>query len=279
MASMQEIQNRIESVGVTRQIAQAMQLVSNTKIRRCREVAEGSRPFFRETLALLETVVGAVDNVGKTFRPGSGQALYLVIGSDRGLCGGYNANICRLARSLMEQEPGGAMLFALGSRVQEYFSRRDVKIDKSYRGISQNPFYTDGKEVADHALTLFRQGAVSKVVLVYTVFETMLAHKPTSLQLLPLERAPQGGRGRAVRLEPDTEEMVELLLPDYLSGCIFGALAEGAMCEQSARVTSMDAAVKSCGDLLDEMRLQYNQARQGAITEEINEIVSGAEAL
>lgn len=279
MASMQEIQSRIESVGITRQIAQAMQLVSNTKIRRCREIVEGSRPFFSETLALLETVIDVGDSVGKAFHPGSGQALYIVVGSDRGLCGGYNANICRLANTLMGQEPRGAMLFALGSRVHEYFARRDVKIEKSYRGISQNPFYTDGKEVADHALMLFRQGAVSKVVLVYTVFETMLSHRQTSLQLLPLQRIQRGARGRPAHLEPDGEDMVELLLPDYLSGCIFGALAEGAMCEQSARVTSMDAAVKNCGDLLEEMQLQYNQARQSAITEEINEIISGAEAL
>lgn len=277
MPSMQEIQNRIESVGVTRQIAQAMQLVSNTKIRRCRELVEGSRPLFSETLALLETVAGAADGSGRAFQTGAGPALYLVIGSDRGLCGGYNVNICRLAGSLMEAEPQGAVLFALGSRVKEYFSRRDVRIERSYRGISQNPFYTDGREVADHTLALFRRGEVSRIVLVYTVFETMLTHRPSSLVLLPLVRGPGGGG--MVRLEPEAEEMVEQLLPDYLSGCIFGALAEGAMCEQSARVTSMDAAVKSCGEVLDELRLQYNQVRQSAITEEINEIISGAEAL
>lgn len=279
MASMQEIQSRIENVGVTRQIAQAMQLVSNTKIGRCRELLQGSRPFFSETLALLDTVVGASEPTGKAFVSKPGQALYIVVGSDRGLCGGYNMNICRLANSLMEQEPQGVMLFALGSRVQDYFSRRDIKIYKSYRGISQSPFYTDGKEVADHALALFQQGNVRKIVLVYTDFESMLSHKPKSLQLLPLQRPPQEQRGRSVHLEPDGETMVELILPDYLSGYIFGALAEGAMCEQSARVTSMDAAVKSCGDLLEEMQLQYNQARQSAITEEINEIISGAEAL
>lgn len=279
MASMQEIQSRIESVSVTRQIARAMQLVSNTKIRRCHELIEGSRPFFSETVSLLETVAGAADNYLSVFRPQPGPALYIVVGSDRGLCGGYNVNICRLANKLMEQEPEGAMLFALGSRVQDYFSRRDVKIEKSYRGISQNPFYTDGKEVAAHALTLFQQGMVSKIVLVYTVFETMLSHKPVSRPLLPLQRPTQPASSRPVHLEPEADTMVELLLPDFLSGCIFGALAEGAMCEQSARVTSMDSAVKSCGDLLENMQLQYNQARQSAITEEINEIISGAEAL
>ncbi len=279
MASMQEIQNRIESVGVTRQIAQAMQLVSNTKIRRCREVVEGSRPFFSETLNLLETVVGAADAFGPAFRQQEGKALYLVVGSDRGLCGGYNVNICRLANTLIQGEPQGAMLFALGSRVGDFFARREVPIEKRYRGISQSPFYTDGKDVATQALDLFRRGVVSKVVLVYTVFETMLSHRPTSLQLLPLRRPAPGESDRTVHLEPDAEEMLELLLPDYLAGSIFGALAEGSMCEQSARITSMDAAVKNCAELLEEMQLQYNQARQGAITQEINEIISGAEAL
>jgi len=276
MPSMQEIQARIESVGVTRQIARAMQLVSNTKIRRCRELVGGSRPYFEENLTLLDTVVRASAGLGRAFEHREAPALYLVAGSDRGLCGGYNINVCKLAHSLMLQEPYGAELMALGSRAQEFFARRNVPLRRSFRGISQNPFYLDGREVADAVLSLFRSGEIGKVVLVYTVFETILNHRPTALTLLPLTRsAPEGPM---VRMEPPEEALLEALLPDYLTGCIFCALAEGALCEQSARATSMDSAVKNCEELIGEMQMQYNIARQGAITQEINEIVSGAEA-
>ena len=276
MASMQEIQARIESVGVTRQIARAMQLVSNTKIRRCRELVGGSRPYFEENLRLLDSVVRAGSGHGRAFESREAPALYLVAGSDRGLCGGYNINVCKLAHSLMQQEAHGAELMALGSRVQEFFARRDVPLRRSFRGISQNPFYLDGRQVADAVLDLFRSGEIGKVVLVYTVFETILNHTPTALTLLPLTRsAPEGPM---VRMEPPEEALLDALLPDYLTGCIFCALAEGALCEQSARAASMDSAVNNCEELIGEMQMQYNIARQGAITQEINEIVSGAEA-
>lgn len=276
MASMQEIQSRIDSVKVTKQIAQAMQLVSNTKIRRCRDMLEGSRPFFKELLALLDAVSRAGASRGKAFVQQPGKALYIVVGSDRGLCGGYNVNVCRHAHNMIRKEAEGAAIFALGSRVHDYFSRRGVAIEQSYRGISQSPFYLDGKNVATKAMELFRSGQVTKIVLVYTVFETMLSHKPTGMQLLPLEMSRPSGP--TVTLEPDEEEIVDALLPDYMSGCIFGALAEGSMCEQSSRVTSMDAAVNNCSDLIEDMQLEFNQARQGAITQELNEIISGAGA-
>jgi F-type H+-transporting ATPase subunit gamma len=119
---------------------------------------------------------------------------------------------------------------------------------------------------------------VARIVLVYTRFVSLLSHRPTALSLLPLEDAPESG-GPSVATEPDAEALIRELLPDYLAGCIFGALAESALCEQSARMTSMDAAVRNCDELIGQLRLRYNQARQDAITLELNEIVGGAEAL
>ena len=277
MASMQEIQKKIESIGITKQIARAMQLVSNTKIRRARELLDSSRLYADECCGIIQSVIGAED-----FRQGAlfentvdSSTLFIVFGSDRGLCGAYNTNICKYAVEEMRPE-SRPLLITVGTKIWEFFIRRNTDIKENYRGISQNPFYLDSTLIAEYALELFLNKEVGKIVLVYTHFESLLSHQPTALQLLPfdskMERIPMA-------LEPEGEELLEMMVPMYMQSKIFAALSEGAACEQSARVTSMDAAVKNCGDMLEKLQLEYNQARQGTITEEVNEIISGAEAL
>ena len=278
MATMQDIEKRIDSIATTRQIAQAMKLVSNTKIRRARELMEASRPFADEAHALVRSVADALDyREGPLFeRDPQGSTLYIVTGSDRGLCGAYNINICKFAYEQI-MEATDPYVMTIGVKPQEYFARRGVPIVESYRGISQNPFFLDGRIVGDHALELFFSGRVQRVVLVYSRFESLLSHEPTALPLLPLPTAEGGDR--AMELEPAGDELLKALLPTYMQAHIFAALAEGAACEQSARITSMDAAVRNCTDLVDKLQMEYNQARQSAITQELNEIISGAQIL
>lgn len=277
MATMQEIQSRIDSVRVTRQIAQAMKLVANAKISRCRQLWQGSRDFFTQSQSIFHKAAAAAPDSPALKGKGTGPALYIVIGSDRGLCGGYNVSVSRLAYSLAKEEAAGAVLITLGMRVRDYFARRDIPVIKSLPGMSENPFYADGIELAETALGMYMSGEVSRIVLIYTRFVSLLSHRPTELVLLPVETADRADP--ALATEPGAEALISALIPEYLGGSIFGALAESALCEQSARMTSMDAAVRSCDELIAKLRVRYNRARQDAITLELNEIVGGAEAL
>lgn len=289
---MQAIQKRIESIRVTRQISQAMRLVSNTKIQRAMRQVEAVRPFTQETQRLARTAAASLFETRSLYteqRPLQ-KTVYVVLGSDRGLCGGYNINIGKEGlAALKEGEDEGAVV-AVGAKMRDYFTRRRVPILHYYGGISQNPFYADAHEMGDLLLDLYRKDEVQRVVLVYTHFASILNHVPTREVLLPLpppaapavpggEGAEESGPAPLLRMEPGEEALLDRLVPGYLYASLFGALAQGAACEQSARITSMDAAVRNSTDIIDELQTAYNQARQAAITQDLNEIVSGAEAL
>ena len=277
-ASMQDIQKHIESVTITKQIAQAMKLVATTKIRRAQDAVKYCRPYAQESKTLMQSVVDAQDTFrGRLFDPApDGITLFIMVGSDGGLCGPYNINVCKTAHELIRQEENAAVL-TIGTKPYEYFIRRGVTIQKSYRGISQNPFYMDGATIGEYVLDLYFSGVVSKVFIGYNYFQSMLSHIPTIFPLLPLARSQEFNP--AVAAGSFDEDFLESLLPDYVQTCIFHAMVEGAACEQSARITSMDSAVKNCSDMMDRLQMQFNQVRQSAITQELSEIVSGAEAL
>ncbi|MDR1914769.1 MAG: ATP synthase F1 subunit gamma [Clostridiales bacterium] len=280
MASTRSIKRRIRSIGSTQQITRAMNLVAASKLQRAKAKLESVRPYFEETQRLVFEIASNIDAPNLFFTPRQVKHTgYIIITGDRGLCGGYNVNVSKLGYELIhEREKHSERIIAVGVKSRDYFRRRRKQIIRTYQGISEIPFYEDAAEIGEIAVDLFDSGEVDEVYLIYTQFISTLAHTPTAIKLLPLV-AEKGRQNRVIDYEPDEEGFLSYLVPKYLSAVIFGALAESAACEQGARMASMDAATKNSSELIDKLTLRYNRVRQDAITQELTEIVSGADAL
>jgi len=277
MESIQMIRSRIQSIGSTRQITQSMRLVSTAKVQRARGRMEANRPFLDNMWHLVEEAVSGADPGHPFLSGGSNAPAAVVISSDRGLCGGYNINVCKEALALRERL-GDCRIVTVGAKARDFFRRRRIPVARSFTGISESPFFDDARGIGDVVLDWFGSGEADSVYLVYTRFQTLLAQTPVYRKLLPLKQEARK-TGALVRMEPEDESFLDRLVPFYLSSVIYSAMLESSACEQGARITSMDAAVKNSDEMIDSLTLLYNQARQGAITREITEIVGGAEAL
>lgn len=276
MESISSIKTRIQGIETTRQITQSMWLVATAKVQKARARMEANRQFLEETEHLLRAAAAEPDvRQHRYLTPAAGEPVVVVVGADRGLCGGYNIGVCKEASALLKtlENP---RLVTVGSKVYDFFRRRNRRsIAQSFTGISENPFPDDARELASLLLDWFHQGQAGEIHLVHTRFESMLVQTPISRRLLPLE--PAGAD--SLYLEPSAESLLESAVPFYLSAALYGAILEAAACEQSARITSMDSAVKNADEMIDELTLRYNRARQDAITGEIIEIVGGAGAV
>jgi F-type H+-transporting ATPase subunit gamma len=284
MASMRAIKRRIRSISSTQQITRAMNLVAASKLTRAKAQLESIRPFYNETRRVVGDVVRNLtsrDNQYLVQRQVNHTGVIVITG-DRGLCGGYNVNVSKRAMELIE-EKGNEQLIPVGSNARDYFRRRKKNIIRTYQGISEAPYYEDASEIGGMASELFNSGEVDEVYLVYTEFVTTLTHTPKAIKLLPIEpeAEPESeDRGAAgMSFEPNEAAFLDYVIPKYLSTLIYGAMVESAACEQGARMASMDNATKNSTELINRLSLQYNRARQDAITQELTEIVSGANAL
>jgi len=210
------------------------------------------------------------------------KTLYIVITADRGLCGGYNANAIKCALDDVES-PEKACFLTIGRRANEFFSVRQMEIADKFLYISENPQYIHAIQIAKKAVGLFDSGEVDAVKLVYTSFASSISQVPTLIQLLPIEKpVEKEGEKKALQVvnyEPTPEEVLAYVVPKYLESTIYGALVESSASEQAARRIAMESATDNAGDIIDELALSFNRARQAAITQEITEIVGGAEAL
>ncbi len=283
--SMQEINRRIRGVKSTMQITRAMEMVSSVKLRRSREVLESSRPYYNKVLENIQKILAyhmkGVDHPLLREREIK-TSLYIVLTSDRGLAGGYNSNINKLAMEDIKKHNRDVRLITVGSKAYEFFRARNMDIEESYFGISEEPDFSDAKEIGELALKLYAEKEVDEIKIVYTSFESIISQKPEILCLLPSEKvyeAPEEEANVLMEFEPSAERVLDYLIPKYLESTIFGALIEASASEQGARQVAMESATDNAEDLIDELQLTYNRARQEAITMEISEIVSGAEAL
>jgi len=281
MASMREIKHRIRSVRSTQQITRAMNMVAASKLQRARGKLDSLRPFVGETIRITRDVSARISDRGNPYirqRPVN-NTLVIVISGDRGLCGGYNVNVSKAALALVNDKPGEQMI-TIGTKARDYFNRRRKEIIRTYSGISENPFYEDASDIGLLAVDLYDSGEVDEVYLVYTEFLSIVNAQPKTLKLLPLPAEPeQGARGGLFDFEPGEGAFLSYIVPRYVSTAVYGAMVESAACEQGARMTSMDSATKNSSDLINKLALQYNRARQDAITQELTEIVSGANAI
>lgn len=287
MASTREIRNRIKSLKGTQQITKAMKMVAAAKVRRAQDHVMATRPYAQKLKEMFQYVAyrlaeedlneplleqREVKNVG-----------LVIVTSDKGLCGGYNSNMLKFALSKMEEITAAGQTpkaWLVGNKAITFFRRGEVEVLGRYASLPAVPTYTEAAMLTEASTQAFLEHKVDKVVLLYTHFASMLQYKPTELTLLPV--APPEGEElpKAEYLyEPDPVTLLRSILPRYISRQILRALLESATSELAARMTAMDAATKNADDLLASLNLLYNKVRQAAITNEILEVVGGAEAL
>jgi F-type H+-transporting ATPase subunit gamma len=278
-----EIKRQIKSIQNTRQITKAMEMVASAKLRKAQEKAQASRPYVEKLREVVSSIAAGSDGVSHPMmvsRPVKRTA-YIVITSDGGLVGGYNTNVLRKVmdelngRHSSKSEYG---LFVIGRKGRDYFSRRDLPIVSEITELSDTPKFADIKSLAYAAVQGFEEEQYDEVYICYSKFINAITQVPTVERLLPFDRVDQHGVTATYEYEPSPEGVLEVLLPKYAETLIFGALLEGKASELGAKMTAMGSATKNATTMIGELTLTYNRARQAAITQEITEIVAGANA-
>ena len=280
-ASMNAIKSRIKSVESTRQITKAMELVATSKLRRAKERAEGSRPYHR---LLWQTAFSVMQNTDSenpfTAERTIKKTLYIVIAGDRGLAGGYNSNVFRLSQSLWKDEAHSVL--PIGKKAIEYFTRKGEEIVSTAFTTVADITPDDCIAITSLVSDMYVKGEIDRLILVYTGFQSMLQQQTSYEQLLPFQSNEQDANTASIT-DPLTDESKEVLIsylvPLYLSGVLSSAVDESLASECASRRNAMNSANKNADEIIGNLQLHYNRARQAAITQEITEIVSGAEAL
>ncbi|MBQ8372590.1 MAG: ATP synthase F1 subunit gamma [Clostridia bacterium] len=275
-ASMNDIKARIKSVESTMQITKAMELVATSKLRRAKEKVERTRPFYEILGKAIDDILSCEGVKDLLVAPKSDKVLYIVVAGDRGLAGGYNANVFRAAEALAKDET--ALWLPIGKKAMEYYRHRGREIVSTDFEIAADIGVGEAMRIAEMIYEGTLDGRFGKVVIIYTKFVSMMTQTPVIEQLLPLEREASDG-APSPEHDMDPEEMLARIIPAYLGGIIYSALAESVASESGARRSAMNAANKNAAEMIDTLLLKYNRARQAVITQEITEIVSGAEAL
>lgn len=296
MPSLKDLRNRITSVKATQKITKAMQMVAAAKLRKAQEAAEAARPYAERMDTVLANLSQALDGQegGPELMVGTGKSdvhLLLVATAERGLCGGFNSSIARMARNhatkliadgktvkivCVGRKGQDALKRQFGSHIIDFFNMREVR----------HIGFTNAHEVGKRVLELFEAGEFDVCTLFYSQFKNVMTQIPTTLQLIPAsieanedDAAVASGSQACYEYEPEEKELLEELLPRNVSVQIFRALLENAAGEQGARMSAMDSATRNAGDMIDDLTMSYNRARQAQITKELIEIISGAEAL
>ncbi|KMY29121.1 ATP synthase F1 subunit gamma [Lysinibacillus xylanilyticus] len=284
MVNLREIKGRINSTKSTKQITKAMQMVSSSKLRRAEQNAKAYVPYMEK----IQDVVGAIASGTKdsghpmlTARPVKKTA-YLVIGSDRGLAGAYNSSILRQVQRTIDERHKSKdeyVILAVGRVVRDYFVKRDHYVISDVVGLPDQPSFADIKEIARKAVGMFTDGTYDELYMYYNHFVSAIASEVTEKKLLPLTDLAPASSNASYEFEPSGEAILEVLLPQYAESLVYGALLDGKASEHASRMTAMKNATDNASDLISDLSLQYNRARQAAITQEITEIVGGAAAL
>ncbi|NBD30491.1 MAG: F0F1 ATP synthase subunit gamma [Alphaproteobacteria bacterium] len=291
MPSLKDLKTRIESVKSTRKITKAMQMVAAAKLRRAQDAAEASRPYaerFNAVMAGLAASVGDSDSAPVLLRgTGSDQTqLLVVMTAERGLCGGFNANIAKLARSHAEDLRGKGKtvkILTVGKKGRDALKRDlgDLFIGHVDLTDVKNISYEDAQDIARDILGRFDEGEFDVATIFYSKFVNVVTQVPSAQQVIPFE-VPEGTEAEGGTLydyEPGEEEILADLLPRGVATAIFSALLENGASEQGARMSAMDNATRNAGEMIDQLTIEYNRSRQAVITNELIEIISGAEAL
>lgn len=280
MASTQDIRRRIKSVKNIQQITKAMKMVAAARLRRAQEGALANKPYAEKMQAVLMDVAqsaGEIIHPLLEVRPVNKKA-YVVLAADKGLAGAYSSNVFKEVITHFSHK-SDADLVTVGRKARDYFVHRGYNVVTEYAGFSERPTYENAKQVANKIMNLFTSGEYDEIHMVYTKFISPINVVPTTAKLLPISDLGGEGSGGEYIYEPNAGEVLGLLLPQYLETMVYGALLQASASELGSRMAAMSAATDNADDLISKLVLNYNKVRQAGITREINEIVSGAEAL
>ena len=290
MASLKEVRNRIVSVNSTQQITKAMKMVSAAKLRRAQDAIHQMRPYAKKLAEMIATVSAqteaGAENPFTEVREIK-NALIIVVTSDRGLCGAFNANVGKATMALVQEKyaglhaAGNVEILALGKKGGEYLSRRGYKVNDANADIFSRLNFTNVREIGEFVLNAFTEKKYDVVEVLFNYSKNVATQIIQTEQLLPLLASETGEKASSVDyiFEPSEEEIISELIPKSIKLSIFRALLESNSSEHGARMTAMDKATENAGELIKALKLEYNRSRQAAITKEILEIVGGAEAL
>lgn len=294
MATTKEIKSHIKSVKDMQKITGAMYLIASTKLRRAKRELDASRPYFNALRGEIKRIFRTVERVeSRYFCPSgaahdlSGACGYLVITADKGLAGAYNQNVIREALRLMEEDGGREhKLFVVGEYGRHYFTAHGIPVERSFLYTAQNPTIHRAREISLLLLELFRRGELASLCVIYTDMRGAIESQVLSTRLLPFQRDHFMGSEKAetavkepFEFEPSVEQVLDSVVPSYITGFLYSALIDSFCCEQNARMNAMDSASRNAQKLLDELSVQYNHIRQSAITQEITEVSSGARSM
>nr|WP_297933912.1 ATP synthase F1 subunit gamma [uncultured Lachnoclostridium sp.] len=293
MASMRDIKRRKDSIQSTGQITKAMKLVATVKLQKAKSRAEESKPYFNY---MYDTVTSMLEKSGNISHPylQAGESTkkgFIVITSNRGLAGGYNSNLVKMiTKGDFKKED--CVIYAVGRKGRETLERLGYEIKADYSEVINEPLYKDAQEIGRAVLDAFTNNELGEIYLVYTVFKNTVSQIPTCIKLLPISKddlekdnESNGSDKKSMddltlmNYEPEAEEALNTIIPKYINSLIYGALVESVASENGARMQAMDSATNNAEDMISDLSLKYNRARQGAITQELTEIIAGASAI
>ena len=285
MASMRDIKRRRESVQSTGQITKAMKLVSTVKLQKAKSKAENTKPYFEHMYKAVNSMLRKSGNILHPYlQSGSSEKKGIImVTSNRGLAGGYNSNIIKMVmNSGIRKED--AVIYAVGRKGKDALARRGYTVAEDYSEVMNEPVFNDAVSIGRRVLDDFAAGKIGEIYLVYTEFKNTVTHIPTWLKLLPVvvsEEEEEDGMDALTLMEyePEAEEALDLIIPKYINSLVYGGLMQSFASENGARMQAMDSATQNAEEMISDLELKYNRARQGSITQELTEIIAGANAI
>lgn len=289
MASMRDIKRRKQSVESTQQITKAMKLVSTVKLQRAKQRAEQSQAYFNAIYQTVNSILAKSGNINHPYLKAgaSDKKAVVMITGNRGLAGGYNSNIVKLITQDERFDKDNTVIYAIGRKGKDTMKRYGYKVVAEYDDVIEEPLYNDAMDITKELLRAFEAGEIGEIYLAYTFFKNTVSHIPTLLKVLPVEQTEAVSETEEadskdnvpMNFEPEDEESLNLIIPKYITSLVFGALVEAVASENGARMQAMDSATNNAEEMINHLSLLYNRARQGSITQELTEIIAGADAI
>ena len=289
MASMRDIKRRKGSIQSTQQITKAMKLVSTVKLQRSKQHAMDARGYFSYMYRTVQSMLAKAGTIQHPYitPQESGKKAVIMITGNRGLAGGYNSNVIKLiTRGDFKKED--LVIYTLGSKGREAMARYGYELAGDYSQMIEEPEYVDAMRLSANLLNAFKKGEIGEIYLAYTHFKNTVVHEPVLMKLLPVETGSMSMDAEEtediaddipMNFEPKEQEALDLIIPKYVTSLIYGGMVESVASENGARMQAMDAATSNAEELVSKLTLQYNRARQGSITQELTEIIAGANAI
>ena len=290
MTSAKEIQDRMRSIKDTLKITNAMYMISSSKLKKSKKMLADTEPYFYTLQSEMSRILRHLPDMNSIYFKTNAEiperkrkAGYIVITADKGLAGSYNHNILKLAEEELEKRDD-YKLFVLGELGRHYFEQKGINIDKQFHFVVQDPSLSRARRIAEDLLKLYHENQLDELYIIYTTMVNAMQEEAQVAQLLPLKKTdfkipvPIDIPLEGLALKPSAEEVMDHIVPNYVVGFVYGALVEAFSCEQNARMMAMEGATNSAKQMLKELDIEYNRARQAAITQEITEVIAGAKS-